>query len=290
MIGLCLKYEQANYGSKLQALATIRLMEELGLKFVIIHYGKRDALFKVKALPRFFNSAFRQDKIESMSKALAFMRHPEIKKCISERMRIFKKFDEKYFDTFESYGAKFDDIKKISAGLDAVISCSDQLWSPAGLATNFYNLMFVPDDVRKVSFASSFGVQNIPWYQKRATAHYLNRIEYISCRENRGAEIVRELTGRSVPVLMDPVFAFNKEQWERIIPTEKVYKEPYLFCYFLGADVSHRRAALEFSKKKGLKIVFLKYLDQYVKYDLCFGDITPFNVDPCLFLNILSGA
>ena len=30
MIGLCLKYEQINYGSKLQVLATLRVMEELG--------------------------------------------------------------------------------------------------------------------------------------------------------------------------------------------------------------------------------------------------------------------
>ena len=30
MIGLCLKYEQINYGSKLQALATLRIMEKLG--------------------------------------------------------------------------------------------------------------------------------------------------------------------------------------------------------------------------------------------------------------------
>ena len=290
MIGLCLKYEQVNYGSKLQALATIRLMEELGHEFVIIHYGKKGFLFKVKALPRIFNPAFRQDKMESLSKALAYKRHPEIKECISDRLQLFKKFDKKYFDPFETYGAKYDDIKEIASGLDAVVSCSDQLWSPAGLATNFYNLMFVPDNVRKVSFASSFGVQDIPWYQKKATAHYLNRIEYVSCRENRGAEIVKELTGRSVPVLMDPVFAFNKDQWETIIPTEKAYKEPYVFCYFLGADISHRRAAMEFSKKKGLKIVFLKYLDQYVKYDCDFGDITPFNVDPCLFLNILRGA
>lgn len=35
---------------------------------------------------------------------------------------------------------------------DAVVTGSDQLWSPAGLPTNFYNLMFVPDEVRKISY------------------------------------------------------------------------------------------------------------------------------------------
>ena len=39
-IGLCLKYEQKNYGSKLQALATLRVMEKLGHDCKVIHYGK----------------------------------------------------------------------------------------------------------------------------------------------------------------------------------------------------------------------------------------------------------
>ncbi len=50
--------------------------------------------------------------------------------------------------------------------IKAVLVGSDQLWSPAGLPTNFYNLMFVPQKIRKISYASSFGVKYIPWYQK----------------------------------------------------------------------------------------------------------------------------
>lgn len=60
----------------------------------------------------------------------------------------------------------------------AVVTGSDQLWSPAGLPTNFYNLMFVPDSIRKISIASSFGVKNIPWYQISRTREFLNRIEF----------------------------------------------------------------------------------------------------------------
>ena len=39
-----------------------------------------------------------------------------------------------------------------------------------------------------------------------------------------------------------------------------------------------------------MKIVFLKFLDQYVEYDETFGDIIPFDVNPNKFLNILRGA
>lgn len=56
--------------------------------------------------------------------------------------------------------------------------------------------MFVPANIRKISIASSFGVKYIPWYQIGRTRKYLNRIEFISMRENRGSEIVKELTGK----------------------------------------------------------------------------------------------
>ena len=42
MLGVCLKYEQKNYGSKLQALATVRKFEKLGIDYEIIRYNKKD--------------------------------------------------------------------------------------------------------------------------------------------------------------------------------------------------------------------------------------------------------
>lgn len=267
MIGLCLKYEQINYGSKLQALATLRVMEELGQECKVIHYGKAGLWFKIKSLPRIFDATFRQDKLEDWSRSHAYKKHPEVAPLLALRRKLFKEYDAKYFDKYEIFGAYYSDIQKMASKFDAVVTCSDQLWSPAGLGTNFYNLMFVPDEVMKISFASSFGVSQIPWYQKRATAKYLQRINYVSCRENRGAEIVKELTGRDVPVLMDPVFAFDKEQWGKLVPEEKVYDEPYIFCYFLGSNIAYREAVKKFAEEKEMKIVFLKFLDQYVEYD-----------------------
>lgn len=287
MIGLCLKYEQVNYGSKLQALATIRLMDKLGIKYKIIHYEKAGLWFKLKSLPRIFNATFRQDKFEDYSRKRAIRRHPEISTQLTLRRRMFKQFDREYFDIYEIKGRYYRDIQRIASEMEAVVSCSDQLWSPAGLGTNFYNLMFVPDKVKKISFASSFGVSSIPWYQKKATAKYLSRIDYVSCRENRGAEIVKELTGREVPVLMDPVFAFDNYEWEEIIPIERIYKEPYIFCYLLGNNPNHRILAEKFAKEERLKIITIKHLDQYVDCDEYFGDYSPYDANPTQFLNIL---
>lgn len=290
MIGVCLKFENKNYGSKLQALATIRKFEELGMKFEIIHYNKRGLWFKIKSIPRLFNPIFLQDKKELKKRQFAFNKHPEIKKKIELRNRYFNEYDEKYFNHFQVICDYFSDLKKQAYKYNAVITCSDQLWSPAGLSTNFYNLMFVPDKIKKISFASSFGVSKIPWYQYKRTRKYLNRIEHISVRENSGQKIVYDLTGKIVPVLLDPVFAFDKKEWDKIVPPKTIYNFPYIFCYFLGTNVMHRKVVKTFAQDKGLKIVSINHLNNYVEYDNNFADYAPYDINPNDFLNLIRSA
>ena len=206
-------------------------------------------------------------------------------------MEAFNKFREKNFSSKLSevyYG--YDKLKENAKKYTAVLTGSDQLWSPAGLPTNFYNLMFVPNNIKKISYASSFGVKYIPWYQKRRTSKYLKRINFISMRENSGRDIVKQLIGRDVPVVLDPVFMFDKDQWERFIPTKIEYENKYIFAYFLGKNPEHRNAVKKLAEKKGLKIVTLRHLDQFVEEDEQFGDYAPYDVAPDIFLNLLRGA
>lgn len=205
-------------------------------------------------------------------------------------MQAFDKFRKDKFTKLSPILVGYDNLCKGANRYSAVVTGSDQLWSPAGLPTNFYNLMFVPDHIRKISIASSFGVKTIPWYQVSRTREYLNRIEFISMRENRGSEIVKELTGRNVPTILDPVFIFNESEWLELIPMNTEYEEPYIFAYFLGANHTHREAVKSVAKQLGCKIVTLRHLDQYVENDERFGDFAPYDVDPARFLNLLRGA
>ena len=109
-------------------------------------------------------------------------------------------------------------------------------------------------------------------------------------RENRGSEIVKELTGLDAPVILDPVFNFDKEQWEKLIPIKKEMDEPYIFAYFLGANPEYRKQVRKLAESTGLKIVALRHMDQYVEDDESFGDYAPYDVAPDRFLNLLRGA
>lgn len=291
MLGVCLKYTQHNYGSKLQALATVKTFEKLGLDYEIIRYNKRTLHFYIKSIPRFFNFVFLNDRYDEIQRKIEYKKHPDVKNNVSVRDAAFDSFDIHFNSHLSKVYSSYNELKNLcSKKYDSVITCSDQLWSPSALGSGFYNLMFVPGNVPKVSWASSFGVNNIPWYQKKRTKLFLERIEHISMRENRGAQIVNELTSKNVPVLMDPVFAYDKNEWDEMVTCEAPQWDNYIFCYFLGSNPEHRAAAKELSDKTGLKIVTIRHLDRYVPADENFGDFAPYDVDPQKFLNILRNA
>lgn len=292
MIGVCIRYFHENYGGMLQAYATTKLLDRYGIEYEIIRYQKKkNFAFVIKSLPRVFNRILLNDKYEAFQKKMSFKKHPEFKENDKIRMNAFNEFrEEKFSGKLSDIYQGFDNLKKGVRKYSAVLTGSDQLWSPAGLPTNFYNLMFVPDEIRKISYASSFGVKYIPWYQKTRTRAFLNRMDFISMRENAGRDIVKKLIGKDVPVVLDPVFMFDKEEWEKMIPIDSEFHEKYIFAYFLGASSEHRKAVKELAEKTGLKIVTLRHLDQFVEDDEVFGDYAPYDVSPDKFLNLLRGA
>jgi hypothetical protein len=291
MIGICIKYYHENYGGMLQAFATTQVFDRMLIPYELIRYEKKKSIaFAIKSLPRLLNRVLVNDKYELIQKKINLKRHSEFGKNNVIRMKAFAQFRETHFTKLSPTYVGFVELRKAAAAYTAVVTGSDQLWSPAGLPTNFYNLQFVPVGVRKISYASSFGVKNIPWYQRLRTAAFLNRIEYISMREKRGAENVKALVGRDVPVVLDPVFMFNADQWNMLIPVELQYNEPYIFAYLLGNNSEQRKSVVELSRKSGLKVVSLRHLDQYVEEDENFGDYAPYDVGPTEFLNLIRGA
>ena len=308
MIGLCIKYFHHNYGGMLQAYATASELERRGLSYELIRYEKKlTPIRAVRSVPRLLNSVLLNDKKEELRKRRGLSQHPEFAAGNALRESAFERFEKAHFTKLSPVFHGYEELR--AAGrerYDAVMTGSDQLWSPAGLPTNYYNLMFVPEDVRKISYASSFGVSQIPWYQRSRTAAYLRRIDHISMRENRGAEIVRELTGRTVPVVADPVLMFDEAEWAQLVPVSDALisgkeGEPeeerngntgglYIFAYFLGRNPAYREAVRAAARDLGCRVIALRHMDQYVPEDESFGDFAPYDVGPERFLNLLRGA
>ena len=290
-VGICACYGTRNYGSMLQAFATQEAVRKLGYTAEFIRYKKKKTIpSMIKQIPRLLNSNLMFDKWMGIQKKLLLRKHPAAKAQDGKRNEMFARFAQQYYKDFSEEYYGFDALEKAASKYETVLVGSDQLWTPGGLPTRFYNLMFVPDEVNKVSYATSFGVSNIPWYQKNRTREYLKRINYLSVREIRGAQIVGELTNREAKVVADPTLLLTAKEWSEAIPPRKIIDQPYIFCYFLGENETHREVAEELSKKTGLRIVTTPFLDSFVKRDLTFGDEQRFDIGPDDFVNLIRGA
>ena len=246
--------------------------------------------FAAKNVFRIFNSAWRGEKKLIVQKKLSRMIVPEYAMNVRIRNAAFQAFMEENFDkkVFQCYG--YDQLRRSAEKFDAFLVGSDQMWSPSGLATNFYNLMFVPDEKKKISYASSFGVSEIPFYQKKRTAEFLNRIDYLSVRENVGVKIIRDLTGRDALVTVDPTMLLTAQEWDEFSGGDRLSEEKYIFAYFLGNNPEFRRIVKELQRKTGLKIITLRHLDEYIPQDEQFGDEAPYNLRPEGFVNLMKNA
>ena len=199
-------------------------------------------------------------------------------------------YREKYIGPYSTVCRGFDKLVQNASNYDAVMVGSDQLWTPAGLMTKFYNLLFVPDNIRKISLATSFGVTEIPKNQVELTKQYLDRIDFLSVREVSGQKLVKEMTGREAVVAVDPTLLFDGEEWLGFFDYVEQCEEPYIFAYFLGDNNAYRDAVERFAKKKNLKIITCPHLDEFVERDMIFGDDQRFDVSPVDFLNLIRGA
>lgn len=291
-LGICACYQHKNYGSQLQSYATTVELARRNIDFEIIRYKKKTTpLLLIKSLPRLLNPIFINDRIiETSQKKMMLKLHPQLAQDNAVRNAAFDKFSQSRFKKLSPVYYGYEQLKEQSKKYTAVMVGSDQLWSPSGITSNFYNLMFADNNTVKISYATSFGVSQInPRYHKIYNT-FLNRLNFISVRENSGKKIVEKLSSNKAEVVCDPVILLDAEQWLKEIPNKRLYDEPYIFAYFLGKSAEYRDAVTKFAKQKGLKIVTEPHMDSYNKADENFGDYTPFDIGPAEFVNLIRNA
>ncbi len=157
-----------------------------------------------------------------------------------------------------------DEVTSGATGLtdryEKVVVGSDQVWNPGFRQANEIDfLTFVPCD-RRVAYAASFGVREIPEFLRSRYSHWLSEIPHISVREHSGADIVKDLTGRHVPVVSDPTVLVDPGLWdqESTVPTVLEGRR-YVAKFFLGEETPLQEAELaRFAASEGLELIDLK--------------------------------
>ena len=280
---------QNNYGTSLQGYALLKTLLRLGYDVEIINYVKQLSLKdKIEWIINLCRCGMLKNILTSKFKQKL---PPEYIKNIDKRTAAVNHYKEKNLvPRFKTY-IGYENLHKGSNNYDAVIVGSDQVWIPAGLTSKFYNLLFVADSVRKVAYASSFGVAEIPEFQKRQTGLYLDRFYRIGVREQQGKEIVESLSHKKAKVVADPTLLLTKEEWELEIATSHpIEPKRYIFCYLISENKEARNKATQLARKKDLEIVCIRHLEKYRAIDETYGDFAPYEVDPNDFIKYIKDA
>lgn len=275
-----------NYGSILQTYALQTAVRNMGCDTQIIKYAEG----KAAKIGRFRNMNYAVSRLKIIIKDLSMnLLLPKQKHLLGERSAVFSEFIDKEL-TFSDTYYSLDRLAKVSSKYDVILLGSDQVWHPMNLFMNFFTLNFVPDDVKKGAYAPSFGVSRIPDAYKKAYSEYISRIEHVSCREMAGVMLIKELTGRDVPMVCDPTLLLTAKNWESCLSDKVKINEKYVFCYFIGDNPNQREVVKEYAKEHGLKIVALLHIDEYIGSDEGYADYTPYNVGPAEFLYLVKNA
>lgn len=294
-IALVTCYFQHNYGSQLQALATQMICDKLGWPNETVRIdGLKPEINKAKYkyfLSRCLDINTIKDKMATVRKVWAKKTNPTYAQNLATRDQLFDRFAQEKFRLTKRYDSKAE-LGADASNYDAFIVGSDQLWLPSNISADYYTLNFVPNGigVRKIAYATSFGISQLPPKQARMAQDFLPRLDSIMVRENSGRKLIKQLINKDVPVVADPTLLFSAEEWAKVLPQQRRIQEPYILCYFLGNNPSQRAWAKKLSAKTGYKIVQLPNLDEYIKSDEGFADYPLYDVDPLGFVALIRDA
>jgi hypothetical protein len=177
------------------------------------------------------------------------------------------------------------DVAETSTVYDVFVCGSDQIWAPNQFNEFFY-INFITEKSRKIAYAPSIGLPLIPDHLKVKMTSLISNIGYLSIREQEGSDIVRDLTGLDIPVVLDPTLMIDKEEWLAKVKSSIAPKEPYILCLFLGKNHQHRQAVKEYQRYKGYKIVIIPFQ----KGDYSWGDICLADAGPLDFIDLVNNA
>lgn len=291
-VGIVSCYFKDNYGSMLQAYATKKILDknEIPNETINIKYNKDFKNGKRKYyLSQITNFKFIKNKLGMVKLKIDKKLNKQLGKNIAIRTQKYKEF-RKEFNLSRSNNTFKDLTNQAKELYSDVIVGSDQLWLPVNVVADYYTLNWVPDEINKISYSTSFGFSSIPNKYVELYRNFLNRINYLSTREESGVQIIKDIVARDAKLVCDPTILLTKDEWHEESSKERKYDEKYILCYFLGNNIEHRKFAERLRKKTGYKIVSLNHADEYVKYSDEFCDYAPFDIGPREWISLIENA
>lgn len=254
-IGIITFTEGSNYGNKLQNFA---LKEFLSTKYNADVVTIRNKLNN--------NSSYNMLKMK-IKWLIPSKKHIKFWK----RDFSFSKFNKIYLNFSKK---KLTNRVKNIGKYDYLVCGSDQIWNPFYYEKIDLLCGNINGQIPAISYAASFGVNEIPQKQKEDFKNAIKYLKGISVREEQGKIICKDIGIRDeVEVNLDPTMLLSKDRWISLLKRpRKFIEKKYVLTYFIGSmsDIVNN-TILDYCKNNNCELINLNS-----KNDLKYYDLDPF--------------
>lgn len=229
-IGIITIYDLTNFGNRLQNYALFIYLK--GFNVIVYTIGNRKL---------FINSFFTKMKTNIGNIIKTFRRDKDDLRFLN-----FVKFEKniKYYKEILDINSPSFSVLKY---FNYFIVGSDQVWNPNFSRLSNVDLLAFANSSKKISYAASFGVNNIDGFINDALIENFDSFKAISVREDDGKKIINDmLPSKDVEVLIDPTMLLSADEWDKVSLKPKILKnDKFIFNYFLGELSVDRRNEIE---------------------------------------------
>lgn len=239
-IGILTHYNVYNLGAQLQMLSLEAFLKELGHEVRILTYEKNFDFLEGE-----------KDRNSASWKALPFyVKHYLFEKGPGLTLFNYRKVKAINRSLKEHSFAPYN-----NSGCDAIVIGSDEVFSiDVGFNAMMYGLGL--GDVPAIAYAPAFGRTTVELLREHGCCekvqHGLTNMFLLSARDNHTQQMIKELTGRDVPLVCDPALLYDGSAFNKQV---KPITKPYLLVYSYDSNMceeSEIKAIRGFAKEHKL--------------------------------------
>lgn len=241
-------HSAVNYGAVLQSYALQKYLDKQGYESKIIDFCTPKMVYS-----KLFKINYRNPK-----SYVVFLLDVLCLPAKNRKWKKFRQFVEKRLQLTGRYDS-IDSLRKHPPECDAIVTGSDQVFNPERSKDEveaFY--LDFTHDIRKISYAASFGSSVIAEKKEEIIRKYLQDFFAISIREMYGVEKVNHILNQECAVqVCDPVFLLDKGDWRSLETPRKDLPKEYVLLFNLRNRKSSDIILKDIQEKTGYPVVVI---------------------------------
>lgn len=259
-IGILTFHRALNHGAFLQCFALKTYLEQAGHLVEVIDYWPKyhEQVYRYFKLSRFKKSGVKYLIVYILTLPLLIIRKEKMIKLQRKYLGVGRRVKYPNIQTLKKFHG------------DCVIYGSDQIWWKNNNCSTGYDLGYwgdgIVEDINKVSYAASMGVQNILEEDTQLINQKLSRFIHLSVREDCLKKELVNILDKDIHICLDPTFLIPKSVWLGYCHRVRVNK-PFLLLMNLLNSNEAKLIADKIASEKNMEIVELTGSVTHVDYN-----------------------